>query len=315
MLIGMELRHLRYFCAVAEDMNVTRAAERLRLAQPSLTQQIKALEEELETPLLRRVGRGIELTQAGAVFWEKAKAILDEVHSATLITQETARGLAGRLAIGLTETASFSPQVTAVLKRARALWPKAKFGLIQARSGDLFAALIERQIDVAFARTPMPEHASLEWRPFLTEGLFVAMPNLHPLALKRSVQSVDLIDEDLIMTKARTPHGGLRGDMSAEFTAFGRAPRILQEAPGYVAAVNLVAAGFGLTIVPAALVGLCPTAVTYRPFHTKSTRKSQILIVMRKGEISPIATNFVALATETALHLKAPRKAPRPKSI
>lgn len=304
MLIGMELRHLRYFCAVAEDMHVTRAAERLRLAQPALTQQIKALEEELQTPLLRRVGRGIELTQAGVVFWGEAKAILDQVQTATLIARETARGLAGRLSIGLTETASFAPPVTAVLKRARELWPKAEFGLVQARSEGLFAALVERQIDVAFARTPMPEHTSLEWHPFLTEGLFVAMPSFHPLALKRSVLPSDLIDEDLIMPRARTQEAGLRADMFAEFTAHGKAPRIVQETPGYVMAVNLVAAGFGLTIVPDALTGLRPTAVTYRPW---STRKSQILIVVRQGEISPIATNFVALAKDAALRRKAPR--------
>jgi DNA-binding transcriptional LysR family regulator len=299
----MELRHLRYFCAVAEDMHVTRAAERLRLAQPALTQQIKALEEELQTPLLRRVGRGIQLTQAGVVFWGEAKAILDQVHTATLIARETARGLAGRLSIGLTETASFAPPVTAVLKLARERWPKAEFALVQARSGDLFTALIERQIDVAFARTPMPENASLEWHPFLTEGLFVAMPKLHPLALKHSVQPSDLIDEGLIMPRAR---GGLRADMNAEFTAHGKAPRIVQETPGYVMAINLVAAGFGLTIVPATLTGLRPSAVTYRPWRP-SARKSQLLIVVRQGEISPIAANFVALATEAALRLKSPR--------
>jgi DNA-binding transcriptional LysR family regulator len=104
----MELRHLRYFCAVAEERHVTRAAERLRVAQPALTQQIRALETELRAPLLRRAGRGIELTEAGIAFWREAEAILGRVRVATLITQETARGQAGRLMIGLTETASFA---------------------------------------------------------------------------------------------------------------------------------------------------------------------------------------------------------------
>lgn len=307
MLIGMELRHLRYFCAVAEEMHVTRASERLHLAQPALTQQIKALELELQTPLLHRVGRGIELTHAGVVFWAEAKAILNQVHTATLIARETARGLAGRLSIGLTETASFSPDVTDVLKRAREQWPKAEFRLVQARSGDLFTALVEREIDVAFARTPMPEHPSLEWHPFIAEGLFVAMPNLHPLASKRSVDPSDLIDEPLIMSRARTPGGGLWADMNTAFTDHGKAPRIVQETPGVVMAINLVAAGFGITIVPATLIGLRPADVTYRPFHSRSNRKSQILLVVRQGEISPIASNFVALVTEYALRLK-PRR-------
>src|SRR3979411_1723326 len=111
----MELRHLRYFCAVAEELHVTRAAQKLHIAPPALTQQIKSLERELGTAVLRRVGRGIELTEAGAIFYKEAQAILERVVVATRLTREAARGWAGCITIGLTESSGFSPGVTGIL--------------------------------------------------------------------------------------------------------------------------------------------------------------------------------------------------------
>ncbi len=215
----MELRHLRYFCAVAETGHVTRAAERLRVAQPALTQQIKALEAELGTPLLRRVGRNIELTDAGRAFWKEGQAALDQVRVAVVAAQQVASGQTGRVAIGLTETASFAPPVTAVLKQARACWPQVEFSLMQARSNDLVPALVERRVDVSFMRSPAPDEAALRWQPFLTEEMVVALPAAHTLAQERAIDLPRLAAEQLIFPRGRLGDIGLRRQIDARIRA------------------------------------------------------------------------------------------------
>ena len=284
---------------VAEERHITRAAERLNLAQPALTQQIKALETELQTPLLRRAGRGIELTSAGLAFWAEAKAILDQVRTAIHIAQQTGRGLAGRLAIGLTETASFAPAVTGVLKQARTLWPKLEISLMQGRTEPLVVALRERRLDVAFVRTPPPDDPFLQWQVFLTEGWLVALPIGHPLADRRTVDVAQLSKQSLILPRGRTGDG-MRGLMEAAFAALPEPPRIVQETPEHVMTINLVAAGFGLTLVPEGLNGVRADAVVYRPLRSRPPWRTQILVVARRDDPSPIVANFLALAETTA---------------
>jgi DNA-binding transcriptional LysR family regulator len=303
----MELRHLRYFCAVAEEMHVTRAARRLHVAQPALTQQIKALEAELRTPLLRRVGRGIELTEAGAAFWREAQSILKQVHSATLIAQEAARGVSRRLVIGLTETVSFAPAVTAVLKHARKRWPQVEFSLIQTRSVEAVLALVERRVDVAFMRSPEPDIPTLETRPFLTEGFVVAAHSTHPLAKQRSIELSALVGQALILPSPRTANSvGLRTKLIAAFASLGVEPQIVQETPEYVVAINLAAAGLGLAIVPSVMSGLRREGVVYLPLRSTPPLLTEIIVVSRKGDTSPIADDFLALVGELTPPLSHP---------
>lgn len=296
----MELRHLRYFCAVAEDMHVTRAAERLRVAQPALTQQVKALEAELGVKLLRRVGRGVELTEAGRAFWREAQAILEQVAAAASIAQQTARGLAGRLTVGLTETASFAAPVTAVLKEARERWPQVELSLVQERSNDLVPALVARRIDVAFMRSPAPQVEALQWRPFLTEGLVAVIPDTHPLAAARSIGIAALRSEAIILPRGRRGDAALRTQLDAAFARAGHEARVVQETPQYIMAINLAAAGIGLALVPAVLTGLRRDGVVYRPLHCQPPLVTEIIVVSRTGDPAPAVGNFLALATELA---------------
>src|ERR1700752_3700798 len=115
----MELRHLCYFCVAAEEMHIRRAAERLGIAQPPLTQQIKALEAELGLKLFARAGRGVALTEAGRVFQAEAKSILERVERATALARQVASGDVGRLRVGFTESASFSPWLTKIFATFR----------------------------------------------------------------------------------------------------------------------------------------------------------------------------------------------------
>ncbi len=296
----MELRHLRYFCAVAESGHVTRAAERLRVAQPALTQQIKALQAELGVSLLRRVGRNVELTDAGRAFWREAQAALDQVGVAVVAARQTASGQAGRVAIGLTETASFAPPVTAVLKEARGRWPQIEFSLMQARSNDLVPALLERRVDVSFMRSPAPADGALRWQPFLTEELVVALPASHALAEERAVGLPALAAENLICPRGRLGDIGLRRQIDEAFAQSGHVARVVQETPEYIMAINLVAAGIGVALVPSVLSGLRADAVVFRRLCSTPVLRTDIIVVTRAGETSPVVANFLALAAAMA---------------
>src|SRR5262245_17781428 len=149
----MELRHLRYFIAVAEEGHITRAAERLGIQQPPLSQQIRALEQELDVQLFRRHPRGVELTEAGRTFLAEARGILSQVDHARAATQRSARGEQGRVAVGFTSSASFHPFVSRAIRSFRDTHPLVSLALEESGTTELVAALKEGRIDAAFIRS------------------------------------------------------------------------------------------------------------------------------------------------------------------
>src|SRR5277367_3631090 len=143
----MELRHLRYFVAVAEEGHVTRAAERLGMQQPPLSQRIQALERELAVQLFRRKPRGVELTDAGRALLTDARAILAQVEHARATTRRTARGEQGRIAVGFTSSASFHPFVVRAIRSYRDAYPRVSFVLEEGGTVELAEALRQEQLD------------------------------------------------------------------------------------------------------------------------------------------------------------------------
>src|SRR3982750_3558573 len=179
----MELRHLRYFIAVAEEKHMTRAAERLGIQQPPLSMQIRALEQELEVQLFRRQPRGMELTDAGLAFLERARVILDQVERALATTRRTARGEQGRVAVGFTSSAPFHPFVPRVIRSFREISPLVSLVLEESGSSELVQALHSEEIDAAFIRSPVADVVGLLVRPLLEEQMLVALPAGHPFAV------------------------------------------------------------------------------------------------------------------------------------
>src|SRR5215210_9222452 len=147
---AMELRHLRYFIAVAEEGHITRAAERLGIQQPPLSQQIRALEAELQVQLFRRKPRGVELTQAGQVLFAEAKAVLQQVEHAVAAARRTANGEAGRIGLGFTSSASFHPFVPRAIRSYREAHPLVALTLEENGTGELVDALAQERLDAAF---------------------------------------------------------------------------------------------------------------------------------------------------------------------
>src|SRR3984885_2624437 len=175
----MELRHLRYFVAVAEEGHVTRAAERLGMQQPPLSQQIQALERELAVQLFRRKPRGVELTDAGRALLDDARAILAHVDHAFATTRRTARGEQGRIAVGFTSSAPFHPFVPRVIRAFRESFPLVALTLDESGTTELIADLRNERVDAAFIRTHVADPIGLAVNPLLEEAMLVAMPSAH----------------------------------------------------------------------------------------------------------------------------------------
>ena len=178
----IELRHLRQFVAVAEEGHVTRAAERLGMQQPPLSQRIKAIETELGVQLFGRKARGVELTEAGRVFLDRARAMIAQYESAFEATRSAARGEQGQLCIGVMPTAPFHPFVPFVIRAFRVAFPLVTLTLDECLKKEAVARLRDNQMDVAFMRAALENSDDLVLNPLLVEPMVVALPSDHALA-------------------------------------------------------------------------------------------------------------------------------------
>ena len=300
----MELRHLRYFVAVAREGHITRAAEKLNIQQPPLSQQIKALEEEIEAPLFVRHPRGVALTDAGRSFLADAEAVLAAVDRAVQRARRTARGETGRIAVGFTTSAPFHPLVARAIREFRTTRPDVSFVLEESSSGDLLAGLREERLDIAFIRSGLPDPGGLSVHALLQEDMAAALPSRHRLARRPHLALKDLAAETFILYRRpdyRQPEGrGLYDVIIAACAAAGFSPHVGQEAPRIVSTLNLVAAGLGITIVPASLSRLPLEGVTYRPLRGRPALKVPLSLASRRDERSAATLGFIDLVRRLA---------------
>jgi len=298
----MELRHLRYFIAVAEEGHITRAAERLGMQQPPLSQQIKALERELGVQLLRRLPRGVEPTDAGRAFLAEARLVLGQIDHAFASTRRTARGELGRIAIGFTSSAPFHPFVPRMIRAFREGSPLVSIALDEDGTTQLIQNLREERVDVAFIRTPVADPAGLVVDPLLEEKMVVALPDQHVLA-KRDDAGLDLkrLAGETFIVYRRHSGPGLYDAIFAACHAAGFSPLVGQEAPRIVSTLNLVAAGLGLSLVPASLQRMHMDGVTYRAITGRHQLVAPLHLASRRGEASPVVRRFLSLAKATAV--------------
>jgi len=259
----VELRHLRYFRAVAEELHFGRAADRLHIAQPPLSQQIRQLERELAVTLLVRTTRKVELTPAGETYLKRVVAILDAVDEAGGQARRIAEGAEGQLAIGCVGSATYSllPRLVRALREELP-------GVDVSVRGEMLApaqitALLTGEIDLALLRPPI-EQSGLLVETVRRDRLIVALPEGHALATRDDLSVSDLRDEEFV---AHAGHG--RSVMSSILTAMcadaGFVPRIRHEVEETSTLVTLVSAGLGVAIVPEPTAALDIAGVCYRP--------------------------------------------------
>jgi DNA-binding transcriptional LysR family regulator len=264
----VELRHLRYFRAVAEELHFGRAAERLHIAQPPLSQQIRQLERELDVRLLTRSTRRVELTPAGEAYLKRTVAVLDAVDDAGQQARRIAAGLEGHLTIGCVGSATYSvlPQLVRALREQL---PHVEIGI----RGEMLApaqieALLSGDIDIALLRPPI-DHPDLVSEVLRRDRLIVALPASHPLAERDAVHVTDLRGQGLIghAGQGRSVMGGLVAAICADA---GFAPEIRHEVSETSTLVTLVAAGLGVAVVPAPTADLDVAGVVYRPLEPEA---------------------------------------------
>jgi DNA-binding transcriptional LysR family regulator len=280
----MELRHLRYYVAVAEERHFGRAAARLHMAQPPLSQQIRHLETELDVVLLRRTTRRVDLTAAGEAYLARAREVLAAVDAAGDEARRVAEGLVGRVVIGCVGSATYS-LLPALARTLREELPGIDFAFRgEMLVPDQVAALRDGRIDLALLRPPVDE-AALRLTVLRREGLIVALPEGHPLAARKRLRVTDLRDEELIVHAGRG-RSVMHDLVTALCREAGFEPRVRHEVAETSTLVTFVAAGLGVALVPEPVAALGVAGATYRPLVEPSAR-IDLAVATRADEDAP----------------------------
>jgi DNA-binding transcriptional LysR family regulator len=292
----MELRHLRYFVVVAEELHFRRAAERLHMSQPPLSQQIRALEEEVGATLLLRNQRRVELTAAGVVFLERARQILADVEDAARQARRVQRGEVGRLAVGFVGSAMYS-FVPDLLRRFGEHAPDVTLRLHEMGTTEQLRQLEDGRLDVGFLRAAR-SRPELKIEIVAEEPVIVALPDLHPLAANPRLTLADLEGQPLILlTSAVAP--GLRSALQPAIDRLGGEDTIVQEVQEMQTVIGLVAAGVGISLVAESVRELVRVGVTYRAIDGWGP-SLRLDMAWRAADESPLVTTFLEMARAAA---------------
>ncbi len=287
----MELRHLRYFVAVAEMLHFGRAAESLFMAQPPLSQSIRQLEAEVGVPLFARTSRRVTLTPAGLMFQTHALRILQNVDEALVAARRASEGTAGWLGIGFSASASYDV-LPDVLRAFRALYPAVELRLYELNAAEQAGALRDGKIHLGLAR-PSIEEPGLVRETITREPFVVALPAAHVLAARADLDLSELADEPFILfpTLPKPSYGDTVLQVCAEA---GFVPYLAQEVREMQTAISLVSAGMGIALVPAPVQNMQRAGVAYRPLRAPLA-VTELTAATRQDDLSPTLRNFLAL--------------------
>lgn len=288
---------LRAFVVVAEEGHITRAAERLNTQQPPLSLRIRAFEKRLDVQLLRRKPRGVELTAAGEVLLAHARTLL-ELHARALdAVQRAGRGELGRLCVGTIPTGPMHPLMPASVRQFRGRYPDAAVTLEECLSDELLQRLRDERIDVAFLRSVPHDVSGLVVEILLTEPMVVALPRSHALGKRGATSQVairDLRDEPFIVFARQ--HGPAFYDITlAACQRAGFSPLIAQEAPRVTTALGLVAAGLGVSVMPASMQRIALEGVVFRAIDERAGLTAVLALGWRKNDRSRALANYLAV--------------------
>ncbi|MGG5887577.1 LysR substrate-binding domain-containing protein [Falsiroseomonas sp. HC035] len=281
----MELRHLRYFVALAEELHFTRAARRLGMAQPPLSQQIRQLETELATPLLERGTRRVALTEAGRMFLIEARATLAQAARAELVARRAGRGEIGELRIGLFASAPLLPVFTRTVLEFRRRLPDVHLALHESPTLEQVDALRRGQLDAGFLRCPSAADipADIAAVELLREKLVALMRVDHPLAARPGTLPVSALANEKLIFFAQSVGTTLHAQFLALCRAAGFAPDITQTARENSTLIGLVAAGLGIAVAPESLAQIQVAGVTHRRLRDPGATTSIWLATPQAG--------------------------------
>lgn len=287
----LEMRYFEYFVAVAEELNFSRAAERLNIAQPPLSQQIQRLEKKLGVKLFVRTKRKVELTETGLIFLEEARRTLAQAESAVKTAQRAARGEVGRLVVGFVGSSAYGFLPTAI-RTFRERFPDVELTLKELTTVEQLQALKAESIDIGFLRPPIFEE-ELEQESVQKEPFLIALSEKHPLARLTIVPPHLLAHEPFILVP-HTLAPGFYDQMISICTQAGFHPQKVQEAIQFHVIISLVAAGLGIAFVPSAIQTFQRADVVYRQLENVTTQ-AEIVAVWRRKASSPVLRAFLGV--------------------
>jgi DNA-binding transcriptional LysR family regulator len=291
----MELRHLRYFVAVAEELHFGRAASRLFIVQPSLSQQIRQLEEELGFSLLKRTKRSVELTDAGRVFFVSAQNILAQVQEAKRAAKRAYRGEVGRLVVGYISSSTYD-LLPAMLRAYRERFPHVEVALRELTTPAQVKALEENELQIGLLRLPISTPL-VNVEVVRREPIVCVLPEEHPLAVHESIALPMLAHEPFVL-QSRQHGGGYYVQLMKVCLAAGFSPNVVQEVTETHTIVGLVAAGIGISLVPQSIHNIRSEGIVYRELEGTTTMTEIALAWRRDAQHSAIVQNFLTVARE-----------------
>lgn len=287
----MELRHLRYFVTVAEELHFGRAAERLQMTQPALSKQIAGLEKELAVELLARTKRKVKLTTAGQVLFDEAKQLLSQVDEAIRLVKRTANGEEGTLTIGFTATAT-STVLPALVRRFRDRCPNVELTMLELCTEAQVNALNEHKIDLAFLHPPIDERG-LKLLPLLEEDFVAVLPKQHSLLAHERIPLAALANESFII-HPRQEGPVLYDGFVRLCQQSGFQPHIVKEARSLQSRVCLAAAGLGITFVSESTQTSVGADVVCRPL-AECPIKLKFAAAWRQDAVSATLREFLSI--------------------
>ncbi|MGR3887139.1 LysR substrate-binding domain-containing protein [Pseudomonas sp. 1152_12] len=296
----MELRHLRYFIAVAEELHFGRAAQVLGISQPPLSQQIQALEQEVGARLFERTNRRVELSEAGRLFLQEARLVLAQVDKAADVARRAQLGELGELKIGFTSSAPFNSSIPQAIFAFRQAFPAVHLNLQEMSSTEVAESLVDESIQVGLMR-PLPLPDSLGVIELMREPLVAVLNAGHPLVegSERGLHLAQLAQEPFVFFP-RTYGSGLYAQLLNLARDAGFSPHFAQEAGEAMTIIGLVAAGLGVSVLPASYQRIRIDGVVYRTLLDQEA-VTAVWLVQRKGAQTPMAKAFVELLTRKAL--------------
>jgi DNA-binding transcriptional LysR family regulator len=284
----MELRHLRYFATVAETLNFRAASDRLHVAQPALSAQIKTLEEELGVSLFHRTTRKVELTPAGRVFLDEAKRVISAAAQAQERARQAGEGLVGTLRLGIIAPTA-NAWLAGILRNFRQKFPGVQFSLFDLTSTEQLGLLRNNELDAGLLRPPVG-FPDLESKLVEESHHLLALPEGHRLARKRTLEWRDFDKEPLVLMHPTVQHGYYDAFLTA-CARGGAEPRIGQYANDIQTKMWLISAGFGVAPTTATLTQVKRPGLMFRPLPPGLPSVHTVL-VWRRGDTSPILHNF-----------------------
>lgn len=287
----LELRHMRYFLAVAEELNFGRAAEKLGIAQPNLSQQIKALEEIVGALLFDRTQRSVHLTAAGEYFLSEARETLAHAKTALTVAQRAGRGDIGKIAVGYVGSATFTGALVTIVGAFREANPNVDVTLAEMEMHDQLKQISGGTLDVGFIRPPVEMPLGVGSSLIMQEELSLAISERHELADATEVSLADFSEETFI-TPRHTPGESFHKHTTDACAAAGFIPRLGQQGADFVTIISMVAIGLGVALVPQSCSCVHLPGVRYKSM-TRQPVLADLSLAYRRSEASPVARSFV----------------------